>query len=563
MGKIAHTPQMTARLRRSLLMTAGTALFAGAALAQATSPNPPLKLQTDYFGYAAGASARLSYSDNINLQRGALKDDEFITSAFLTGGAIISTPRVTGLVLGDLDFSYLLNESDIAINQNIAATSTFTGVDNWLYFDLSGSTSRQLLGDNARYSGNVNAARNQRANVHSYSASPYMFHRFADQSTAELRYRFSQVFVDETRDNTTGFRNDTLNNSITHEVLAQYDTGRAFDRTRLRLTAYGSDTTEDGDDIFPDFEYRQGFVSADGQYALTSRFALSGAIGYDDVETGGAASMFFNDSDLSGFYWRAGFRAQPGPRSDIRVEYGQRYDDDFIDADIRYDISQRFVFTAAASRSFRTRAQSVSSQFRSTQRETLDFADSLREGQELSARSIIESANWYANSLNYGQAQTTGVAVTDSASLALTGDFERTQLSLNGFYSDDNFGYRQIETFGVVIILRHLLSRLITCYGTVNYRRSDTAFDTDVCEANPLIFGFDITDPAFDPMTACADLSVDNGRTNTVIGRIGAGYRVFENASVFVEASHSQRFAPNPLLEYSENTILAGITLDF
>jgi uncharacterized protein (PEP-CTERM system associated) len=563
MGKIANNPIMTAHLRKALLATAATAVFAGAALAQVTSPNPPLKLQTDYFGYAAGASARLSYSDNINLQRGALKDDEFITSAFFTGGAIISRPRVTGLILGDIDFSYLFNEGDIAINQNIAATSTFTGVDDWLYFDLSGSTTRQLLGDNARYSGNINAARNQRANVHSYSASPYVFHKFADQSTAELRYRFSQVFVDETRENATGFRNDTLNNSITHEVLAQYDTGRAFDRARLSLTAYGSDTTEDGDDIFPDFGYRQGFVSADGQYALTSRFALSGAVGYDEVETDGAAAMFFDDDALSGFNWRAGFRAQPGPRSDVRIEYGQRYDDDFIEADIRYDISQRFVFTAAASRSFRTRAQSVSSQFRSTQRETLDFADQLREGQELSARSIIESANWYSNSLNYGQAQTTGVAVTDSASVALTGDFERTQISFNGFYSDDDFGYRQIETYGGGLNLRHRLSRRITGYSSINYRRADTAFDTDVCEANPLIFGFDITDPSFDAMTACADLSVDNGLTNTVIGRIGAGYRVYENASVFIEASHSERFAPNPLLEYSENTILAGITLDF
>ena len=67
----------------------------------------------------------------------------------------------------------------------------------------------------------------------------------------------------------------------------------------------------------------------------------------------------------------------------------------------------------------------------------------------------------------------------------------------------------------------------------------------------------------FDAMMNCADLSADNGITNTIIGRVGASYRLYENASVFAEISHTERFAPNPLLEYSENNILAGITLDF
>ena len=563
MGLMSKNPNNTSKLKKVLLAGGAFSVFAGAALAQVAAPNAPLKLQTDYFGYAAGASVRMSYSDNINLQRGALADDEFIASTFLTGGAILSTPRVTALILGDLDFSYLVDGGDLVINQNIGATSTFTGVDNWLYLDISGSTSRQLIGDNARYSGNINAARGQRADVHAYSVSPYLFHEYADGSSTELRYRFSQIFVHEEASPAAFFTGNSLNDSITQEVLAQYDSGNMLDRLRFRLTAFGSDTKEDGVSIFPNFEYQQGALSADVQLSLSSQFALSGAVGYDEVDTKGAASLFFNDNDLSGFFWRAGFTAQPGPRSMVRLEYGERYGDDFIDAEARYAISERFIFTAAASRSFRTRAQSVSSQARSTQRQTLEFADRLREGQELSARSIIESANWYANSLNFGRAQTTGVAVTDEASVALSGQFQRTELALNGYYSDDNFGFRQIETIGGGLDIRHRLSRRLTGYGSVTFRRADTAFDPATCEANPLIFGFDINDPMFDAMMNCADLSADNGITNTIIGRVGASYRLYENASVFAEISHTERFAPNPLLEYSENNILAGITLDF
>lgn len=575
MGQHRKNPKMTSRMKKALLATAASGLIASAAVAQVTSPNAPLKLQTDYFGYAAGVSVRGSYSDNINLQRGALKDDEFILSTLFTGGAIMSTPRVTALVIGDLDFSYFIGDGDLAVNQNIGATSTFTGVDNWLYFDLSGQTSRQLAGDNARFSGNANAARNQRANVHSYSASPYIYRQFADESTAELRYRFSQVFVDQP----AGFSifGGGIDDSVTHEVLAQYDSGRALDRLRFRLTAYGNETTEDdgfiinSTTVFPDFQFRQGSLSASAQYSLTDRFALSGAVGYDEVETkGGARSLFanaanspfFDDDDLSGFFWRAGFTAQPGPRSFLRLEYGQRYGDEFIDADARYRISQRFVMSAAASRSFRTRAQSVTTQLRSTQRQTLEFADALRDGAELSARSIIDSANFFANR-DTGLAQTSGVAVTDSASIALTGDFDRTEISIYGNYTDDNFGFRQIETIGAGLDIRRRMARRLTGYGSVLYRRADTAFDTATCEANPLIFGFDTSDPLFDEMVECANLAIDSGVTNTIIGRIGASYRLYENTSAFVEVSHTERFAPNPLLEYSENTILAGVTLDF
>lgn len=563
MGQQQNKTVMTPRLKKALFASAAVGVFATAALAQVATPNAPLKMQTDYFGYAASASVRAGYTDNINLQRDALKDDEYSLSTLFTGGAIMSTPRVTALVLGDLDFSYLLDGGDFVVSQNIGATSTFTGVDNWLYLDVSGSTSRQLVGDNARFSGNINAARNQRANVHSYNASPYLFHVFADDSTAELRYRFSQVFVDQTQSLASFFAGNTINDSITHEAVAQVDSGRKFDGFRMRLTAYGSDTTEDGDGIFPDIGYRQGSLSADAQISLSNRFALSGGVGYDEVETQGAASLFFNDANLSGFFWRAGFTTRPGPRSFLRLEYGQRYGDEFIDASASYEISQRFVFNAGASRTFRTRAQSVTSQFNSTQRATLEFADRLREGQELSARSIIESANWYASSRDFGRAQTTGVAVSNSAHAGLTGDFDRTEIGLNAFYSDDNFGYRQVEGFGGALNVRRRLARHITGYGSVSFRRTDSTFDQATCVANPLIFGLDTTDPMFDAMADCASLALENGITNTVIGRIGASYRIYENASLFVEASHSERFSQNALLEYAENNVIAGITVDF
>lgn len=551
-----------AGLKYTLMAGVGGGVFVSIAIAQVPNADAPLKLRTDYLGYAASASTRFTYSDNINLERGALADDEFIFSTQLTGGAIVSTPRVTGIILGDLDFSFFADDSDLVINQNIGLTSTVTGVDNYLYLDVSGQTSRQLIGDNARFSGNVNAGRGQRANVHSYTASPYIYHRMADQAAVELRYRWAQIFVDDANTDFNPTRGSFLNDSRSHEVLASYESGNTIDRFRFRATAYGIETVDSGSDIFPiPFEYRQGSISTDAEFALSSKFSLSGGVGYDEVETDQAAALFFDADALSGLFWRAGFTARPNRRARVRVEYGKRYDDDFIDANIYYELSNRFVFTAAAGRSFQTRAQTISSQFRANQRQTLDFADRLREGQEISPRSVVDAANRFAG-VSSGNAQTIGLGTTNSASAALNGAFDRTNVSLSGNYSDTDFGFRQIETYGVNLNLRRRVSRRLDAFAGMNWRRTDTSIDPASCLSEPRIFGFDASDPLFNPAVECASLAVSSGLSNTVSVSAGAAYRVYKNVSAYVEVAHTERFAPNPLLEYDENTVTLGFTLD-
>lgn len=560
------TASRNRKLKTALGLGAAFGALGGVAYAQAVNPSAPLSFRTDYFGYSLSGSARAGYSDNINLTSGPNKDDEYILSTLFTGGAIVSTPRVTGVILGDLDFSYLIDQSDFVISQNVGAVSTFTALDNWFYVDVSGSTQRQLVGDNARFSGNINAGRQQQVNVHSYSASPYLYHRLANQSSFEARYRFSQSLVDESNQAFNPFGGSAFNDTLAHEVTLNYDSGALLNRARFRVSAYGSDVTEDsqpfvvdvgsGPEIFSEFQFQQGSIFSDVEIGVSDAFSLSGAVGYDEVDTSEITALFFNDSDLSGVFWRAGFTATPGRRSFFRIEYGERYGDDFINADISYRISSRVDFSARAERSFRTRTQAVSSQFRSNARATLDFADRLREGQELSPRAVIEAANFFSTGANVNLAQTSGVSVSDTASASLNGRFGRTSVSINGLYSDDDFGFRQVETYGVSLDVRRDLSRRVTAYGDLSYRHADTTVDTATCEANPAVFGLET--PA-----QCIELADNNGVTNNMIARVGGSYRLYENASVFVEYSRTDRFSANDLLEFAENSVFAGITLDF
>ena len=572
MGRLILNRYSVTGLKKSLAAGASLGVMASAAFGQVSAPDAPLELKSDYLGYSAGVSARVGYSDNINLSS-TDPDDEIFLSTMFTGGAIVSTPRVTAIALADLDFSYLTDQSDFRVNQNIGATSTFTAADNWLYFDLSGSSTRQIAGDNARFSGNVNAARNQRVDVHSYSASPYVFHRMANDSSVELRYRFSQVFIGDGANNISTFAGLPLDDTVTHEALASYESGKTFDRARIRLTAYGSETTENTSPFlvplngsiqqFSEFKYQQGSVLGEGSFALTPRFALSGAVGYDEVDPEDAAALFFSADELSGFFWRAGFTARPGPRSNVRIEYGDRYGDGYIDADLSYQVSSRFRMTAGAGRTFRTRAQSITSQFRSTQRQTLDFADRLREGGEQSARGLIDAANFASNNIGGQASQTSGIAVSDYVNAGLQGKFSRTDIGAFAFYSDDNFGFRQTETYGLRANLKRRMSRRLDGYANVAWRHADTSIDVSSCLATPGVFGLDVNNPLFDPAASCAALITENGDTDTIIGRIGAGYRVYENASAFVEYARTERLSSSSQLEYDENTLLLGITLDF
>lgn len=550
-------------LRLALLASAAF-IVAGSAIAQmgigAPGTEAPLRMRSDYFGYAASVSPRAGYSDNIELQPKGAEQSTALLSTLFSGAAIYSKSRFTGVINGQVDGSFRTDNSDAFINQNVGAAGTFTVADNVAYVDVAGSTSRQLVGENARFSSNLSAARGQRADVHNFAVSPYLYRQFSDRSSAQLRYRYSQVFVDDDSADANPFSGNFFNDSRSHEVLASYDTGGKFQQARVVLSAYGADTTEDGSVIFPRQEYRQGSLLGEVQVAVTPTFAVSGAIGYDEIDTEATPGLF-DDEALSGLFWRAGFTARPGRRSSIRVEYGRRYDDDFIDAAITYDISGRLRFVAGAGQTFETRTQSISSTITNQQRQILEFAERLREGAEMSPDGVIATANRFVNNNVYGQ--TAGIGVSKNAYAQISGAYDRTEIGLGVRYQDTDFGFRQNEYLMINGDIRRELSRKLSAYANVFYRATQTDFDPLTCVTQPFLFGFDVNSPLFDPVAACNQFAIDNGETDTIGGRIGVSYRLYENLSLFGEYGHTSRFGEFETLEYGENTVLGGLTLDF
>lgn len=541
--------------------------FSGA-FAQIITPTAPLKLKSDFLGYSFSVSPRVGYTDNINLLSDETisfldaNDDSFnagqtFLSNLLTANAIVSHPRFTALFSGDLDFSYLIENDDFVVNQAIGGVGTATIVDNFLYLDIAGSTSRQLVGDNAVVSLTQNAGRQQQANVHSYSASPYVYRQFPNESVAELRYRFSQTFIDQSDIGVF------LNDSVSHEALASYESGRLFDRLQFVASAYGNLTDEEGVvPTAPEFSFDQGTLSIEAQYALNSKFALSGAIGYDELNTN-VPDDFFDDDALSGIFWRAGFIARPGRKTRLRLEYGERFDDGFINAEARYAVSRRFVFTAGANRTFQTRALANSTQINQLSRRTLDFAENLRQGGESSPREVIQLATQFGTSNLGFNAQTVGVGPTNNAFVGLSGVFGKTTVGLNAVYQNADFGFRTFENVTAAFDINRTLSRRVAVYGNALYRFADTGFSVADCISDPTLFGFFPGTPLFDPNIDCATAASQNGVTHTLGGTVGVNYSLTPRTSAFGQYTRTERFSPVSDLEFSENAVTVGIILDF
>lgn len=551
--------------RQVLLATAGLVVFGhAAALAQYQTSGPvaPLKFRNDYFGYGLAVGPRVSYTDNISLAPSGFRDDEFAAGVAADGSAIYSNNRFTGILDGSLDASYLTDQAEVVASQDVSGVGTFTVSDNLFYVDVGASSTRQLSGEDARFSQNVNAGRNQRVNVHNFAVSPYFNRRFANGSAAELRYRFGQVFIDP---NSAASNPNNVNGGIsrqarTQEVIATFDSGKTFDHLDAKLTAYGNKTNEQSSGILGDYEFKQGTLQGDFQFSLTDRFALAGTIGYDDVNTT-APATFFPEDRLTGVFWNAGFHAKPGPKTDILLKYGRRYDGDFINGSLSYDISQRLRFNASADRTFTSSSSSAANRYQAMQRTTLDFVDRLRAGGATDPTGVLDALTRVARQ-RIG-AQQIGLGVANDVTAGLAGSFGRTSLGAYGNYHDVDYGFRQLKTIGAGISAQRTLSRRMSAYSNIFYRRVDATADTTGCIADPASFGFDVTVPGFDAALACTSLVGFQGKFNTAGGRIGVAYRLYQNVSAYGEFGHTERFSQNPLQEYSENTVLAGLQLEF
>ena len=92
-----------------------------------------------------------------------------------------------------------------------------------------------------------------------------------------------------------------------------------------------------------------------GQYPIMRQFSLLGSVGYETIDTNS-----LND-DPDGALWYAGFFTRPGPKTELRLTYGERYGEPDINGSLTYRITPRLTFQSSYTHVLETTQRQFSS----------------------------------------------------------------------------------------------------------------------------------------------------------------------------------------------------------
>ncbi len=213
-----------------------------------------------------------------------------------------------------------------SIAGELAGVGTVEALEDLFFIDAQASISQRIL-SNSEVASTVNEK-----TVQVYRVSPYLQSRFGGFAEGEARYRISQVLIGEQEGAAT------TSDSTNHGLNLSLDSGADFTRLKWSANLWGSfEDRSDDDDVSRldgDFET---------EYAFNRSISLLAAAGYQFFDDGTSAN------DIEAPTWRVGIRWRPGPRTDLRVSYGQQDDDRSAKMDFSYNITARTRITASYS----------------------------------------------------------------------------------------------------------------------------------------------------------------------------------------------------------------------
>ena len=261
--------------------------------------------------FESGVDASATYTDNV--RQSVNKDDAFIlrvTPEFTLqseGSRRVQAMLQYGLSgvarLGD---STRNNNNDLFHNLNAAGKAEL--VEDFLFIEGNARISQELISLlGSPSSADVNSS--NRANVGTYSISPYVQKRLGTFANAKVRYTASgAVFESQTTADSSvnAFNADLVSGTRFNDFSwgLNYFLRKAENRNAAIVTA-NADTT---------FERASATVG----YAMTRKFRVFGTVGQDWND-------YLSTTETSGSFYSVGFGWAPTRRTSIEASAGERY----------------------------------------------------------------------------------------------------------------------------------------------------------------------------------------------------------------------------------------------
>jgi uncharacterized protein (PEP-CTERM system associated) len=243
------------------------------------------------------------YTDNAN-HRDSDPQDALILSA--TPGFTLRSKgsrRVEATLQYGLTGVQRFDENDSTdLLHKLNAMGTAELVEDFLFIDGSARISQEIISlEGSLVEAEISDS--NRANVGTYSVSPYVQKRLGTFANAQARYTASGAI----------FENDVAANQNVNAFTAGLTSGTRFDDLSWGVN-YSIRDARNRNNVDTTFEQ----VVASLGYALTRRFRVFGTVGEEWND-------YLSATETDGSSWSAGFGWSPGRRTSIEASIGERF----------------------------------------------------------------------------------------------------------------------------------------------------------------------------------------------------------------------------------------------
>jgi len=252
-----------------------------------------------------------TYTDNLRLATRGNEESSLVTQ--IAPGFTLTNDGPRLQVRASYALQALLypgSDTSTSLSNVFDATVRGMLVRDLLYFDARGSIGQQNIsafGTQSTSNANINP---NRAEVRTYSISPYLIHRFENLATAQLRYTH-ESFGASSADNTSS---NLVSNSNVDRIALGVNSGSAF-----RIFTWGAQASTEQSSFSNLESVQRSNVSGTGAYAVDPMLRLTTTLGYEKETYDSPGEQ------PQGVYYNGGFIWTPNPRTNITATAGRRY----------------------------------------------------------------------------------------------------------------------------------------------------------------------------------------------------------------------------------------------
>ena len=250
------------------------------------------------------------------MQSGGQTKASFITTVTPSLAVSGDSSRITGA----LNYSpTLYYYSSVAgqnyVGQNLGANAHITLFPDQMFLDVNGFAGTQALNAGVAPAGTVALNRQQTVQSYSFSATPYVTHRFGGWGTLQVGGTLSETTQGALSGSIPGTGGSNNQNLTTVQEAASFTSGENFGRflSSVQLLAIQGS----GQGAYAG-SYRNTATYQAG-YAITHTITALASIGYENINYGGTDPIHIQDAT-----WSAGVKLTPNPDSTITLLYGHQ-----------------------------------------------------------------------------------------------------------------------------------------------------------------------------------------------------------------------------------------------